>query len=110
LSKECNWKQEEICEMRERTVEKYFRDQIKKLEGWALKFISPGLPGVPDRIVLHSGRVWFVEIKAPGGKATPLQQKVHTWFAKFGFPVYVLDSQESVQAWLAVHFGKKDAI
>ena len=96
--------------MRERTIEKYFREQVKKMDGWALKFISPGLPGVPDRIVLYAGKVWFVEMKAPGGRATPLQRKVHDWFAWAGFPVAVLDSKESVQEWLSQHLGGKDGV
>ena len=96
--------------MREKAVEKYFREQVKKMDGWALKFICPGLPGVPDRIVLYSGRVWFVEMKAPGGRATPLQRKVHGWFAQAGFPVTVLDSKESVQEWIALQLGGKDGV
>lgn len=96
--------------MRERTIEKYFREQVKKMDGWALKFISPGLPGVPDRIVLYAGKVWFVEMKAPGAVTTPLQRKVHSWFLQVGFPVSVLDSKESVQAWLTLHFGGKDGV
>ena len=96
--------------MRERTIEKYFREQVQKREGRALKFISPGLPGVPDRIVLYSGKVWFVEMKAPGRVATPLQKKVHDWFLQVGFPVTVLDSHESVQAWLALHLGGNDGV
>ncbi|MHC1762471.1 MAG: VRR-NUC domain-containing protein [Negativicutes bacterium] len=96
--------------MRERTIEKYFREQVKKRDGRALKFISPGLPGVPDRIVLYLGKVWFVEMKAPGRVATPLQRKVHDWFAWAGFPVAVLDSKESVQEWLSQHLGDKDGV
>ena len=96
--------------MREKAVEKYFREQVKRREGWALKFISPGLPGVPDRIVLYSGKVWFVEMKAPGRVTTLLQRKVHSWFAQVGFPVSVLDSKERVQEWLALHLGGKDGV
>ena len=96
--------------MRERTIEKYFREQVKKRDGRTLKFISPGLPGVPDRIVLYLGKVWFVEMKAPGVTPTPLQRKVHSWFLQVGFPVSVLDSKESVQAWLTLHLGGKDGV
>lgn len=35
--------------------------------GWAVKFSSPGLDGMPDRLVLFpGGKLGFVELKAPG--------------------------------------------
>jgi len=53
--------------MRERDIEAYLRDQIKRLGGIAYKFVSPGNAGVPDRLVLLPGAgVVFVELKAPG--------------------------------------------
>ena len=54
--------------MLEKTVEKELCDRVKNdLCGWALKFVSPGQNGVPDRIVLVPyGRIYFVETKAPG--------------------------------------------
>lgn len=39
----------------------------KKMGGWAVKFSSPGLDGMPDRLVLFpGGKLGFVELKAPG--------------------------------------------
>lgn len=61
-----------------------------------MKFISPGIAGVPDRIVLYSGRVCFVELKRPGEKPRPLQVKIHNKIRWFGIPVYVLDSKKAV--------------
>ena len=51
--------------MLEKTVEKELCDRIKNdLGGWALKFVSPGQNGVPDRIVLVPyGRIYFVETR-----------------------------------------------
>ena len=38
------------------------------------KFTSPGNRGVPDRIIIGpTGKVLFLELKAPGKKPTPLQ-------------------------------------
>ena len=60
--------------MREREIEKWLREQIKNLGGRALKFTSPGNDGVPDRIVfLPGGRVYLVELKAIGGRLSPIQ-------------------------------------
>ena len=38
--------------MLESTVERHLREEAKKRKGMALKFVSPGMNGVPDRIVL----------------------------------------------------------
>jgi hypothetical protein len=40
------------------------------------KFVSPNRRGVPDRILISRfGLVCFLELKAPGKKADPLQQR-----------------------------------
>lgn len=53
--------------MRESVVEKKFAAEVKKRGGLAVKFVSPGFNGVPDRLVLFpGGRLAFVELKAPG--------------------------------------------
>lgn len=49
--------------MRESVVEKKFVTEVKKRGGLAVKFVSPGLNGVPDRLVLFpGGRMAFVEL------------------------------------------------
>lgn len=86
----------------ESDVEKYLRVEVKKLGGLALKFISPSMNGVPDRIVLLPGsRIFFVELKAKGQKARPLQLAVHRVFNTLGQQVYVLDSKEKVKEWIS---------
>lgn len=60
--------------MRESVVEKKFTTEVKKRGGLAVKFVSPGFNGVPDRLVLFpGGRMAFVELKAPGETMRPLQ-------------------------------------
>lgn len=86
----------------ESDVEKYLRVEVKKLGGLALKFISPSMNGVPDRIVLlPGGSIFFVELKAKGQKARPLQLAVHRVFNTLGQQVYVLDSKEKVKEWIS---------
>ena len=41
--------------MREREIEKYLVDRVKGMGGMALKFVSPGCTGVPDRLVILPG-------------------------------------------------------
>jgi hypothetical protein len=83
--------------MRERDIEKYLREQVKKAGGRAYKFVSPGNAGVPDRLILfpHAKAV-FVELKAPGKKATPLQVAAGKKISNLGFLVFVIDSKEGV--------------
>lgn len=54
--------------MRESKVEMILVRGIRKLGGWAYKWVSPGNDGVPDRIVILPGqRPIFVELKAERG-------------------------------------------
>ena len=85
--------------MLENTVEKELCDRVKKeLCGWALKFVSPGQNGVPDRIVLVPyGRIYFVETKAPGKKLRKLQMYVCGLIKQLGFKVLRIDTKEKVE-------------
>lgn len=83
----------------EKQVEKRLRLKIKSLGGKALKFISPGCSGVPDRLVfLPGGKIVLVELKAPGKKLSPLQEKMRKFFIDLGFNYYVIDSYEKIEA------------
>lgn len=83
--------------MRENEIEQKLALQAKKMGGMAVKFTSPGLDGVPDRIVLLPGRkIAFVELKAPGKKPRPLQVKRMRQLKALGFPVYVVDGVEQI--------------
>lgn len=83
--------------MREKTIEKKLVIAIKDMGGIAPKFISPGLDGMPDRIVLlPGGRMGFVEVKAPGKVPRPLQEARHRMLRMLGFKVYVLDTVDQI--------------
>ena len=61
-------------------IEKKIEDKLRRdVKPWgiALKLTSPGMAGVPDRLVLiPKGRIYFVELKAPGRSLRPIQLKV----------------------------------
>jgi VRR-NUC domain len=58
-----------------------------------MKFVSPGFPGVPDRIVLTStGRVLFIEFKAPGAKPRRTQPAVIRMLREMGHRVEIVDT------------------
>lgn len=81
--------------MRERDIERRFRDLIRKAGGVALKLVCPGFDGMPDRIVLMpGGRIFFAEIKRPGAVPGPLQAARHRMLRDLGFQVFVIDSLE----------------
>ena len=85
----------------EKTIERNLRDKVKARGGLALKFVSPGMAGMPDRLLLlPGGRVYFVEVKAPGELMRPLQIKRKTLLEKLGFCVYCLDTKEAVGRFL----------
>jgi hypothetical protein len=87
--------------MRERTVEQKFVTACHE-RGWlAAKFVSPGMAGVPDRIVfLPGGRVAFAELKAPGKTPTPMQRYRHRQLRELGFTVHVVDNPEDIETFI----------
>ena len=81
----------------ESSIERILARKVKKMGGMAVKFVSPGLDGVPDRIVLLPDRkMAFVELKATGKKLRPLQEKRRRQLEALGFPVYVIDGAEQI--------------
>lgn len=83
--------------MREKTIEHNLVMEVKRVGGLALKFVSPGFDGVPDRLVLlQGGKMGFVEVKAPGKHPRPLQEARHRLLRQMGFKVYVLDGTEQI--------------
>lgn len=83
----------------ERDIERALVRRIKALGGMCEKFTSPGRRSVPDRIVtLPGGRIVFVELKAPGKKPTPLQQRDHERRRAMGCDVRVIDTMEGANA------------
>lgn len=88
--------------MLEKEVEQYLCKKVKKeLQGIAFKFVSPGFNGVPDRIVLvPMGRIYFVELKAPGKKLRKLQKWVCDLIRGLGFVVLEIDTKEKVEAFV----------
>ena len=78
--------------MREKQVEQKLVKAVKSHDGICPKLVSPGMDGMPDRMVLLPGcRIGFVEVKAPGQKPRPLQEQRHRILRKLVFPVFVMD-------------------
>ncbi len=85
-------------DLSEKQIEKKLVSAVKRSGGIALKFISPGFDGVPDRLVLIAyGKIGFVEVKAPDKKPRALQLKRHKDLRRLGFKVYVLDNPDDIE-------------
>ena len=83
--------------MIENDIEKYLVRRVKQMGGLALKFVSPSMAGVPDRIVMiPKGTIYFAELKRQNGKPRKLQTAIHRLFEKIGFHVYVIDTKDKV--------------
>ena len=83
--------------MRERDIERKLVQAVRQTGGLALKFVSPGFNGVPDRLILFmGGKVAFAEVKAPGEKPRPLQVHRMEQLRGLGFRVYVIDDVEQI--------------
>ena len=78
--------------MREKQIEQKLVMAAKAAGGICPKLISPGTDGMPDRMVLlPEARIGFVEVKKPGAKPRPLQERRHDQLRSLGFQVAVLD-------------------
>ena len=83
--------------MRESNIESKLVKAVKSMGGLAPKFVSPGLDGVPDRLVLlPGGIIAFIELKAPGKKLRPLQVRRKRQLETLGFSVYCMDGPEQI--------------
>lgn len=81
--------------MRESEIEKKV-SEYAKAKGWLVyKFVSPSQRGVPDKIFIGGGDIFFIEFKAPGKKPTKLQDKIFSKIRGELFEVYIIDNIES---------------
>lgn len=84
--------------MKEKQIEEKLKKEIERIGGLSLKFTSPGMAGVPDRLVLlPKGKIFFVELKAPGKTLRPLQLKRKEQLENLGFKVYAIDSYKKLK-------------
>lgn len=85
--------------MLESAVEAVFARRVRDLGGLSWKFASLHA-GNPDRIVILDGQVYFVEIKADGGKLDPAQVLWHRRAAERGIRVQVVTGSAEARAWI----------
>lgn len=84
----------------ESDIEKYLKDKVEQLGGLCWKFTSPGTAGVPDRIVLHDGKVYFVELKTERGRRSKVQKYIHKKMREQKIDVYMIWSKKDVDSFV----------
>lgn len=83
--------------MTEKHIEQQLVKAVRAHGGIALKFVSPGYDGVPDRLILFpGGRLAFCELKATGKKLRPIQAMRKAQLERLGFPVYIIDEVSQI--------------
>ena len=83
--------------MLEKDVEQSLVKAVKRIGGLCIKFTSPGMDGVPDRLVLlPEGRMAFVELKAPGKKPRALQIRRMKQLSALGYKCFVVDNIDAI--------------
>jgi hypothetical protein len=86
----------------EKKLEKRCTDVAKANGWWSRKFSSPSNRGVPDRIYIKEGMVWFIEFKAPGNVPTRLQAHEMKLIADHGANVFCIDDVDDFKKLLRI--------
>lgn len=85
----------------ESSIERQLKRTVEGLEDgiMCLKFESPGMSGVPDRVILlPGGHTVFVELKQPGKHERARQEYVQQKIRDAGFTVFSgVDSPEKIR-------------
>jgi hypothetical protein len=81
----------------EKDIERKLRIEIEKLGGKCLKWTSQQYSGVPDRICIVLGQVWFVELKKPrNSRTTLLQMAFGRWLVTQGCNYVKIKNEEEL--------------
>ena len=76
-------------------IESSLVDKIKVNRGHCLKFTSPSMTGIPDRIILLlKGKIEIIETKRPGREPKAIRKRIRP-LNKI-FKIYVLDFKENI--------------
>lgn len=92
--------------MRESSIESYLVRKVKEHGGLCFKFVSPGNPGVPDRIVITpNGKTIYVELKTDTGRLAKIQKWQRSEMEKRRADVRVLYGLDDVKEFLREVFN-----
>lgn len=85
----------------ESSLEGFFRHRVRLVGGYTVKMV-PTEAGIPDRLVIFpGGQMYLVELKAVGGRLSPVQQVLHQRLQdNYGVHVVVLTGRDEILRWL----------
>ena len=87
--------------MRESSIESYLVRKVKEHGALCYKFVSPGNPGVPDRIIITpTGKTVYVELKTEIGRLARCRSGSGARWRKRGADVRVLYGLDAVKDFL----------
>ena len=81
--------------MKEKQIEKAVCRYARAKGFKCYKFSSPQNRGVPDRLFIHKGNIFFIEFKMAGKQPSGLQEYVINEIRKEGIFVYVVNDIET---------------
>ena len=94
--------------MLEKQIEAKMGQMLRRRGALFYKFVSPGQPGVPDRIiVMPGGRCVFVELKTEVGRLARIQDWQVDRLRRQGAEVYVVKGWEQAQALVLTLFEEE---
>lgn len=107
--------------MLEKFIERKLVKEVEARGGLCMKFVSPGLVGVPDRIIItNHGRVIFAELKTDKGHVSDRQSYMLQMLRSRGVETRVVYGMSGVKEllrdidvfdeWYATYEGEKDTI
>ena len=80
----------------EKKIEQRLVKKVKEMGGLCLKWVSPSMTGVPDRLVFYNSQVIPVELKDPKGKLSARQEFMFLTLLNQGVVTHVLASEQEV--------------
>lgn len=87
--------------MKESEIEACLVRMVRDRGGLCYKWVSPGNPGVPDRIVITpAGRTIFVELKTQVGRLSAIQKWQRAQLEERGADIRVLRGMNQVKAFV----------
>lgn len=89
--------------MKESSIEARIVLWAKKQGIFSLKLGGQHNRGKADRLFMRNGKTVFMEVKAPGREATPLQEKFMAERRAYGFPAECFDNAPLAMEWLKKH-------
>ena len=95
--------------MNEKTIEKRLTCEIGRRGGKALKFTSPYMTGMPDRlIIMPGGKAYWAELKTTGKKAGPKQLERQKELRDLGFVSEIVSSETELEEFLKIIDDEQD--